>query len=324
MTVSVRDEARNVATGRPVAVLPGVYEVRESLGPVFHTPDCWVSLYLLVDPAGRRPPVAVDSGVPRSTETVLLPALRTLGIAPQELAVVVNTHSHHDHAGSNVQLREATGCQVWIHRLEGPALERGSFFGEEPCLPHTADRLLDDGERLDLAGRGYEVVHIPGHSPGSIGLLDRERGLFFSGDALQAQGTATQGIPGAQDREGYARTLLRVEGLEIEHLLAAHPYLPFTESYVRPRAEVRRYLAECRRFVEEMDGEILAAVRQGQDGDPPGVTSGDLAERICAGRGFPRVCLLTESILRGYLARLEHAGQVRRRGEGPGAAWWVD
>jgi glyoxylase-like metal-dependent hydrolase (beta-lactamase superfamily II) len=168
------------------------------------------------------------------------------------------------------------------------------------------------------------VVHIPGHSPGSIGLLDRERGLLFSGDALQAQGTATQGIPGAQDRPGYARTLLRVEGLEIEHLLAAHPYLPFTESYVRPRAEVRRYLAECRRFVEEMDGEILAAVRQGQDGDPPGVTSGDLAERICAGRGFPRVCLLTEAILRGYLARLEHAGQVRRRGEGPGAAWWVD
>ena len=214
--------------------------------------------------------MAVDSGVPRSTETVLLPALRALGIAPRELAVVVNTHSHHDHAGSNVQLREATGCEVWIHRLEGPALERGSFFGEEPCLPHTADRLLEDGERLDLAGRGYEVVHIPGHSPGSIGLLDRERGVFFSGDALQAQGTATQGIPGTQDREGYARTLTGWRA-EIEHLLAAHPYLPFTESHVRPRAEVRRYLAECRRFVVEMDGEILAAVRQGQRGDPPGV-----------------------------------------------------
>ena len=50
-TVSnLRDEARNVATGRPVEVLPGIFEVRESLGPVFDTPDCWVSLWILVDP----------------------------------------------------------------------------------------------------------------------------------------------------------------------------------------------------------------------------------------------------------------------------------
>ena len=151
-----------------------------SLGPVFDTPDCWVSLYLLVDPAGRRPPVAVDSGVPRSTETVLLPALRALGIAPRELAVVVNTHSHHDHAGSNVQLREATGCQVWIHRLEGPALERGASSGRSPAFRTRPTACWTTGSAWTWPG-GYEVVHIPGHSPGSIGLLDRERGLFFRG-----------------------------------------------------------------------------------------------------------------------------------------------
>ena len=147
-----RDEAHNVATGRPVEVLPGIHELRESLAPVFDTPDCWVSLWILVDPAGAEWPVLIDSGVPRSTETVILPALAALGFQPQDLAAVVNTHSHHDHAGSNVQLRSATGCQVWIHRADAPAIERGRHFGDEPVLPHRADRILHEGERVRLGG----------------------------------------------------------------------------------------------------------------------------------------------------------------------------
>lgn len=355
----LRDETRNVATGRPVEVLPGIYELRVSLGPVFDTPDCWVSLWILVDPAGKEPPVMVDSGVPRSTETVILPALRALGIAPQDLAVIVNTHSHHDHAGSNVQARRATGCQIWIHKDDAPAIEQGSSFGAEPCLPHSPDRVLEHGERLRLAGREYEVVHIPGHSPGSIGLYDSRRRVFFSGDALQAQGTATQGIAGAQDRAAYYRTLDRVDALAIDHLLAAHPYFPFTASHIQPQAEVRRYLAECRRFFDEIDGEILDALDpRGEHVPSPagapadgsvvqgaleqgvveggaleggaagagtllgeGATAGELADRICAARGFPRTCALTAAILQGYLAHLEQEQRVQSEGDGPDACW---
>ena len=264
--------------------------------------------------------MAVDSARPALHGDGLAPGATGPGDRPRELAVVVNTHSHHDHAGSNVQLREATGCQVWIHRLEGPALERGSFFGGGPAFRTRPTACWTTGSAWTWPGGVRGGAH-----PGAQPWLDRparpRAGPLLLRDALQAQGTATQGIPGAQDRPGYARTLLRVEGLEIEHLLAAHPYLPFTESYVRPRAEVRRYLAECRRFVEEMDGEILAAVRQGQDGDPPGVTSGDLRSGSAPGGVPPR--LPADGVYScGYLARLEDAGQVRRRGGGPGAPEW--
>jgi glyoxylase-like metal-dependent hydrolase (beta-lactamase superfamily II) len=310
-TASLRDEARNVATGRPVEVLPGIWEVRESLGPVFDTPDCWVSLWLLVDPERKARPVIIDSGVPRSTETVILPALRALDYRPRDLALAVNTHSHHDHAGSNVPLREATGCEIWIHRDDAPAIERGGSFGAEPIPAHTADRLLDEGDVLRLAGREYEVVHIPGHSPGSIGLYDRRRKLFFCGDALQAQGTLTQGIAGASDREGYWRSLDKVERLEIEHLLAAHPYLPFTDSHVHPAAKVKRYLAECRRFFDEIDGEILAALAASGGR----ATAERLADRICAGRGFEKTAQLTAGILRTYLGRLEREGRLHKEGD---------
>lgn len=317
VTLGLRDEQRNVATGRPAEVLPGIWEVRESLGPVFSTPDCWVSLWILTDPAGKEPPAIVDTGVPRSTETVILPALRALGIEPRDLAVAVNTHGHHDHAGSNIQLRQATGCQIWIHRDDAPGLEKGSTFGEEPIPSHSADRILDEGEVVRLAGRDYEVIHIPGHSPGSIGLYDREQRVFFSGDALQAQGTSTQGIAGAQDREGYLQSLDKVDALEIEHLLAAHPYAPFTDSHIFPAAEVKRYLAESRRFFEQIDGEILAGIQALGNS----ATAAQLAERLCASRGYARPCQLTEAILRGYLDRLVRQQRLRQEGTASTARW---
>jgi hydroxyacylglutathione hydrolase len=314
-TMEYRDDTRNVATGRPVEILPGIWELRESLAPVFNTPDCWVSLWILTDPAGKEPPAIVDTGVPRSTETVILPALQALGISPRDLTVAVNTHNHHDHAGSNIQLRDATGCEIWIHRDDAPGLERGSNFGDAAIAPHKADRLLAEGETIYLAGRAYEIVHLPGHSPGSIGLYDRERKVLFSGDALQAQGTSTQGIAGAQDREGYYHALDMLDALEIEHLLAAHPYAPFAESHVHPASEVRRYLAESRRFFDEIDGEILAALRAAGGT----ATTEQLAERLCANRGYAQACQLTAGILRGYLARLEQARQVGRDGAGAGS-----
>ena len=68
-----RDEARDVATGHPIAILPGIWEIRESLAPAFDTPETWVSLFLLTDPTGHASPVMIDTGVPRSTHTVILP-----------------------------------------------------------------------------------------------------------------------------------------------------------------------------------------------------------------------------------------------------------
>jgi glyoxylase-like metal-dependent hydrolase (beta-lactamase superfamily II) len=163
------------------------------------------------------------------------------------------------------------------------------------------------------------VVHLPGHSPGSMGMYDQERRLLFSGDALQAHGTSTQGIAGAADREAYYRTLDKVDALEIDHLLAAHPYFPFTDSHVHPRAEVRRYLAESRRFVDEIDEEILGTLRAAGGA----ATAPQLADRICAARGFATTCQLTAGILGGYLRRLEGAGRVRRLGDGPDARWSI-
>jgi len=304
-----RVDALDVATGHPIEVLPGVYEVRESLAPAFDTPECWVSLFILTDPTGHARPAIIDTGVPRSTDTVILPALAALGFAPSDLEVAVCSHSHHDHAGSNVQLRDATGCAIWIGRRDGPALLRGDRFGDDVIPPHEADRLLDGGETITLAGRTYEVVDLPGHSPGSIGLYDRERHVFFTGDALQARGTTTQGVPGAADRPSYRRSIAATRALTIEHLFPAHPYLPFPSSHVTPATEVTRYLDTCLDAIDSIDPRILDALRH----EGGSATIDAIARQVCA--EFAVVPVLAAPILGGYLAQLAEAGHVRRDGD---------
>jgi glyoxylase-like metal-dependent hydrolase (beta-lactamase superfamily II) len=53
-------------------------------------------------------------------------------------------------------------------------------FRQQPCAQVTE---IDEGDVIDLGDRAFEVLHLPGHSPGSIGLLDCSAGILFSGDA---------------------------------------------------------------------------------------------------------------------------------------------
>ena len=84
---------------------------------------------------------------------------------------VVNTHGHTDHAGADWQFPE-----VLAHPADWREIRRGNPECEM-CL-----RPLRAGDRLDLGGRSLEVIETPGHTPGSIALLDRERRLLFGGD----------------------------------------------------------------------------------------------------------------------------------------------
>jgi glyoxylase-like metal-dependent hydrolase (beta-lactamase superfamily II) len=153
------------------------------------------NVYLLVAPEGL---VLVDSGplgqAARITEQVALG-----GFAASSLRAIVLTHSHFDHTGSVAELVRLSGARVMAHRSEIAFLEqtehmplrgvvsRALAWLEERALPGTppchVDVALEDGAVVEGTG-GYVVVHVPGHTPGSMCLYHPDKRILICGDAL--------------------------------------------------------------------------------------------------------------------------------------------
>jgi glyoxylase-like metal-dependent hydrolase (beta-lactamase superfamily II) len=120
---------------------------------------------------------------------------------------VVNTHAHFDHIGNNHQfsgfflgradeevLRHHSDT-AYLWRLSAALIPPPLWFLIHPTLnrlfrpkPLGIKTLIDDGYVFDLGGRRLEVISTPGHSPGSLCILDRERRILFTGDTLCNRG----------------------------------------------------------------------------------------------------------------------------------------
>jgi glyoxylase-like metal-dependent hydrolase (beta-lactamase superfamily II) len=88
------------------------------------------------------------------------------------------------------------------------------------CPPAPATRLVDEGDVIDLGDRVFEVLHLPGHSPGSIGLWEAATATLFSGDAVY-DGPLLDEIPGS-DVASYLNTMRRLEKLPARVVHGGH------------------------------------------------------------------------------------------------------
>jgi len=146
-------------------------------------------------------PALIETGPTTSSEPVIQ-ALESLGLGPEDLAHVVVTHIHLDHAGGAGRLaRRFTAATFWVHDRGAPHLadptrlveSAGRIYGPErlrelfgPVEPVPADRLrsVSEGDRIALDGRELEVVYTPGHASHHVALVDSTTGAVFAGDAL--------------------------------------------------------------------------------------------------------------------------------------------
>jgi glyoxylase-like metal-dependent hydrolase (beta-lactamase superfamily II) len=166
--------------------------------------------------------------------------------------LAVATHSHVDHIGG----LDEFGARA-IHRAEADALASASLstvvsehFGEKVIGPYRdagylipellidavpagglrsvvreiaaapATTVLDDGDVVDCGDRSFEVLHLPGHSPGSIGLWEAATGILFSGDAAY-DGPLLDQLAGS-DVDDYVATMRRLRELPVTVVHGGH------------------------------------------------------------------------------------------------------
>jgi glyoxylase-like metal-dependent hydrolase (beta-lactamase superfamily II) len=112
---------------------------------------------------------------------------------------LVNTHAHWDHFLDNAELVRLTGARFGIHRESAPLLKipQTRMFGldldVEPVEPAF---FLEEGRALEVGELSFEVLHCPGHCPGSVCLYEKRRRVVFTGDVLFAGSIGRTDLPG--------------------------------------------------------------------------------------------------------------------------------
>lgn len=104
-----------------------------------------------------------------------------------KVGLIVATHTHPDHIGAIADVKEATKAEFALHAAEASTIsqyENSQFSRFDPAFkpPPPPDRLLQDGDFLNVGDITFKVLHTPGHSPGGICLAGY--GVVFSGDTL--------------------------------------------------------------------------------------------------------------------------------------------
>ena len=131
-----------------------------------------------------------------------LPRIRQV-IASKGVTIekIVLTHGHIDHAGGAAELAAELGVPIeGPHREDAFLLDRltqtGVAYGIAGARPVTPTRWLEEGDEVTIGGATFEVLHCPGHSPGSVVFFSRELGFALMGDVLFRGSVGRSDIPG--------------------------------------------------------------------------------------------------------------------------------
>ncbi|MFF9202630.1 MBL fold metallo-hydrolase [Streptomyces sp. NPDC014986] len=217
-----------------IALSPRLHLLRFPVGQVYLWDD---------GPAGRDGGLTLVDAGPAGSAAPIAEALTALGRHPHDVRRIVLTHFHEDHAGGAAEVAALTGAEVLAHRLDAPHV-LGEVPGPPPAfedwerpLHERAVRLLPppdfehparvtelrDGDVLDL-GDGARVVHVPGHTRGSIALHLPLHGVLFTGDTVAASPVDGTVMPGVfnLDRNQVLAACRRLAALDVEVACFGH------------------------------------------------------------------------------------------------------
>jgi glyoxylase-like metal-dependent hydrolase (beta-lactamase superfamily II) len=294
-------------------VAPGIHRIEEDLGPRF------MAQYLLT---GSERTLLVDTGLAGTFDEAIAPYCESIGVAPDAIDELFITHADVDHTGSNRALHERSpGVRIacgerdrrWVESNEAILAENYRWF--EPygftlgpdVLAFIAGALGGDapvhlglvgGETIRLGeGQRWEVLALPGHTLGHMGLWHAGERIAIVTDAVLGQGVCDRAgdlliPPRIYDLPGYRGTLATLRALRPELLLTAH--FP-----VMGRDEAEAFVALSEGFCDDVQRIAQGVAARGEP------TLRAVVEAIDAGIGpYPEFTQELTAIARSALAQL--------------------
>ena len=134
------------------------------------------TVYAITTPAGI---ILIDSGYQNEIETVLLAQMKQVNLDPAQVKMIILGHGHADHFGGAPYFQDHYGTHVYLTQadwdfMEHPPAARGGGGkgkkGPGPTLPKH-DMVITEGQPIELGGEKIMPYYIPGHTPGSVGLI---------------------------------------------------------------------------------------------------------------------------------------------------------
>ena len=172
--------------------------------------------------------ILIDAGYRGQEESVLLPGLKALGLQAEDIKLVIVAHGHRDHYGGARYLQENYGARVALAEADWAVIDAARNSQDEEQIAPNKDIVINESEPMTLGDTEVLPVLIPGHTPGSIGLVfkvqdgDTEHtAALFGGTILIASRISSEGLQQYVDSVTHFSEITSNMGATVE--LQNHP-----------------------------------------------------------------------------------------------------
>ena len=215
--------AQNEAWTRP---FPG----HRVIGNLYAVGTYDLAVFLITSDEGH---ILINTGVEDSTAQIR-ENIESLGFRLEDVEILLQMQSHWDHTAALAEIKEITGAEMWATAADAPVLEDGGFSdphfgGRQSFAPVSVDKIIADGDLIELGTTRLTVVETPGHTAGSssYAMQVSEGGRDYN-VVIANMGTINPGkklvvdptYPGVAD--DFAETFRKQKAWDVDVWVAAH------------------------------------------------------------------------------------------------------
>ena len=189
-----------------------------------------LAVFLITSDDGH---ILINTGLDDST-SLIRDNIQSLGFRLEDVEILLQMQSHWDHTAALAEIKEITGAEMWATEADAPVLEDGGFSdphfgGRESFTPVSVDKIIREGDLVELGDIRLTVMETPGHTAGSSSytMVAREGGRNYN-VAIANMGTINPGkqlvvdptYPGVLD--DFAATFRKQKAMDVDVWVSAH------------------------------------------------------------------------------------------------------